>query len=135
MIYYSRICGDVYFFTAQSRASSQPIPVQPNTHDATRMRIASALPFLVWAAIYAGASITSSNNIAATIYLITKIVCASNTVYFPYVARSPNSSSIRSNWLYFAIRSVRDIEPVFICPAFVATAKSAIVVSSVSPLR
>ena len=47
----------------------------------------------------------------------------------------PSSSSIRINWLYFAMRSVRDIEPVFICPAFVATAKSAIVVSSVSPLR
>jgi enolase len=42
---------------------------------------------------------------------------------------------MRSSWLYLAILSVRDIEPVLICPAFVATAMSAIVVSSVSPER
>ena len=35
--------------------------------------------------------------------------------------------------MYLAIRSVLDAEPVLICPAFVATAISAIVVSSVSP--
>ena len=35
----------------------------------------------------------------------------------------------------FAIRSERDKEPVFIMPAFAATAKSAMVVSSVSPER
>ncbi len=39
---------------------------------------------------------------------------------------------MRSNWLYLAIRSVRESEPVLICPAFVATAISAIVESSVS---
>ena len=55
--------------------------------------------------------------------------------YIPYFALLSSFSSIRINWLYFAIRSVRDIEPVLIWPAFVATAKSAIVVSSVSPLR
>lgn len=55
--------------------------------------------------------------------------------YIPYFADLSSSSSIRNNWLYFAIRSERDIEPVLICPAFVATARSAIVVSSVSPLR
>ena len=49
--------------------------------------------------------------------------------------RSPSSSSIRSSWLYFAMRSVRDGEPVLIWPAFVATAMSAIVASSVSPER
>ena len=42
---------------------------------------------------------------------------------------------MRSNWLYLAIRSVRESEPVLICPAFVATAMSAIVESSVSPER
>ena len=42
---------------------------------------------------------------------------------------------MRSNWLYFATRSVRDREPVLIWPAFVATAMSAIVASSVSPER
>src|SRR3954447_21926934 len=50
-------------------------------------------------------------------------------------AASPSSSSIRSSWLYFAMRSLRDAEPVLICPAFVATARSAIVESSVSPER
>src|SRR5688500_15201845 len=52
-----------------------------------------------------------------------------------YCPRSPSSSSIRSSWLYLAIRSVRLAEPVLICPAPVATARSAIVVSSVSPER
>src|SRR6266568_8496592 len=42
---------------------------------------------------------------------------------------------MRKSWLYFATRSVRDSEPVLIWPAFVATARSAIVVSSVSPER
>src|SRR5262249_7993928 len=50
-----------------------------------------------------------------------------------YVARLPSSSSIRSSWLYFATRSERLAEPVLICPEPVATARSAIVVSSVSP--
>src|SRR5580704_524139 len=51
------------------------------------------------------------------------------------LADSPNSSSILSNWLYFAIRSVLDADPVLIWPAPVATAKSAMKVSSVSPDR
>ena len=42
---------------------------------------------------------------------------------------------MRNSWLYFAVRSVRLIEPVLICNALVATAMSAIVVSSVSPER
>src|SRR5204863_5369186 len=50
-------------------------------------------------------------------------------------ARDPSSSSIRSSWLYFATRSERAGAPVLICPAFVATARSAIVASSVSPER
>ena len=54
---------------------------------------------------------------------------------YPYTANSPNSSSIRSNWLYFAIRSERLNEPVFIWPLLVATAISAMVASSVSPER
>ena len=32
---------------------------------------------------------------------------------------------MRSNWLYLAMRSVRLAEPVLICPALVATARSA----------
>src|SRR6266481_637575 len=50
-------------------------------------------------------------------------------------AAAPSSSSMRSNWLYLAMRSVREAEPVLICPAAVATARSAINVSSVSPER
>jgi len=42
---------------------------------------------------------------------------------------------MRSNWLYLQMRSVRHSEPVLIWPALVATAMSAIVVSSVSPDR
>src|SRR5439155_10198781 len=53
----------------------------------------------------------------------------------PYNAAVSSSSSIRKSWLYLAIRSVRDAEPVLICPVFIATARSAIVASSVSPLR
>src|SRR5512142_865073 len=52
-----------------------------------------------------------------------------------YSASGPSASSIRSSWLYFATRSVRDGAPVLIWPAPVATAKSAIVTSSVSPER
>ena len=51
------------------------------------------------------------------------------------MAVSPNSSSIRINWLYFASRSDRANEPVLICPQLVATARSAMVASSVSPER
>ncbi len=47
----------------------------------------------------------------------------------------PSSPSIRSSWLYLAIRSERDIEPVLICVADVPTAISAMVASSVSPER
>src|ERR1700754_2055931 len=50
-------------------------------------------------------------------------------------ASAPSASSIRSSWLYFATRSDRDGAPVLIWPQPVATARSAIVVSSVSPER
>src|SRR5258708_915888 len=50
-------------------------------------------------------------------------------------AASPSSSSMRKSWLYFAMRSVRLAEPVLICPARVATARSAMKASSVSPDR
>src|SRR5262245_6709946 len=47
----------------------------------------------------------------------------------------PSSSSMRRSWLYFAVRSLRATDPVLICPAFTATARSATKVSSVSPER
>src|SRR5262249_37165878 len=52
-----------------------------------------------------------------------------------YIACCPSSSSIRSNWLYLAVRSDRASDPVLICPQLVATARSAMVESSVSPER
>src|SRR6266540_6432691 len=50
-------------------------------------------------------------------------------------AAGPSSSSMRRSWLYFAVRSPREREPVLICPALTATARSATKVSSVSPER
>src|SRR5262249_32836536 len=50
-------------------------------------------------------------------------------------AGSPRSSSMRRQWVYLASRSPRATRPVLIFPAPVATARSAIVLSSVSPLR
>src|SRR5438067_513199 len=50
-------------------------------------------------------------------------------------APGPISSSMRRSWLYFASRSLRATEPTLICPAPLATARSASVLSSVSPLR
>jgi hypothetical protein len=41
--------------------------------------------------------------------------------------------SIRMSWLYFAVRSLRARLPVLIWPQLVATARSAMVESSVSP--
>src|SRR6185312_7872847 len=52
-----------------------------------------------------------------------------------YRAASSSSSSIRRSWLYLATRSDRAGAPVLIWPQSVATARSAIVVSSVSPER
>ena len=48
---------------------------------------------------------------------------------------APSASSMRSSWLYLATRSERDGAPVLIWPQPVATARSAIVTSSVSPER
>gem|GEM_PF-2843801 len=52
-----------------------------------------------------------------------------------YTAASSSSSSMRSSWLYLLMRSPRAGAPVLIWPELVATARSAIVVSSVSPER
>merc|ERR1712050_770057 len=52
-----------------------------------------------------------------------------------YVHLSPSSSSMRINWLYFALRSERQGAPVLICPVQSPTARSAMVTSSVSPDR
>src|SRR5262249_27929882 len=58
-----------------------------------------------------------------------------NTDLPGYSASPPRASSMRSSWLYLATRSVRDGAPVLIWPQPVATARSAIVTSSVSPER
>lgn len=53
----------------------------------------------------------------------------------PYRAESPSSSSMRSRRLYFATRSLRQGAPVLIYMAFIPTAISESVGSSVSPER
>ena len=53
----------------------------------------------------------------------------------PPLSHSYTISSIRSNSLYFAVRSPLQGAPVLICPQLKATAISAIMVSSVSPER
>merc|ERR1711970_264078 len=50
-------------------------------------------------------------------------------------ALGPNSSSIRSSWLYFDKRSLRHGAPVLICPVRRPTTRSAMKESSVSPER
>ena len=50
-------------------------------------------------------------------------------------APAPGACSMRNSWLYLATRSERHSEPVLIWVAVVATAMSAMVVSSVSPER
>ena len=130
--------GDFYFIADQNNDHSHPIIVQPKIQLANRTRIISCLFFPVCRASHAGASTMTVTMQNASAYLIINKISGVVIIfgfYIPYFAVLPNSSSMRNNWLYFAIRSVRDIEPVLICPAFVATDKSAIVVSSVSPLR
>src|SRR5271170_8295431 len=58
-----------------------------------------------------------------------------NGVFPAYTAPSPSAQPMRRSWLYLATRSDRESEPVLICPALVATARSAMNVSSVSPER
>ena len=131
--------GDFYFLADQNNDHNHPIPVQPKIQLARRTRIISCLFLLVWRASHAGVKMIVKTIMMATAYLMTNKISVGVIIiyvlYMPYFALSPSSSWIRNNWLYFAMRSVRDIEPVLICPALVATAKSAIVVSSVSPLR
>src|SRR4029077_18999112 len=50
-------------------------------------------------------------------------------------AAVPSSSSMRSSWLYLAVRSPRASEPVLIWPALTPTERSATKASSVSPDR
>lgn len=54
---------------------------------------------------------------------------------FVNTAALPSSAAISSRRLYFAMRSLRQAEPVLIWPPPIATAKSAMNVSSVSPER
>lgn len=64
---------------------------------------------------------------AVFLYYFLKTLLPKNTAFFP------NCSSIRSNSLYFATRSVRQSDPVLICPHPSPTTKCEIVTSSVSP--
>ena len=110
-----------YFFEDQNNDHNQPIPVQAKIQLPKRTRIMSCLLFFVWRASHAGASIIATAIITPSMYFVTSnkrsvfiVIFFFCWYYIPYFASLPSSSSILSNWLYFAIRSVRDIEPVFI---------------------
>lgn len=123
-----------YFLLAQNNAHSHPMPVQLNTQLPKRTKIISCFPRAVWRAIHAGAkNIPMASNAAIAYFAIIKIWCVViirpqkkggrdfappfvtfQVNYIPYFADLSSSSWIRNNWLYFAIRSVRDIEPVLI---------------------
>ena len=108
------LLSNFYFLAARKSANTHPTTVQPNKIDAHLIRILSYLSRSFTAAKYAGANIMHINTNIATARFTTNKMSASITIYMPYVASLPNSSSIRINWLYFAIRSVLDIEPVLI---------------------
>ncbi len=94
----------------------------------------SGLPLSFWRATHAGAKTIPMVNMHANAYLmINKKLISFNICfcikgghlyappiysfrrdYKPYFADLSSSSSIRISWLYFAMRSVRDIEPVLI---------------------
>ena len=79
-----------------------------------RARIRSYLDLSFAAAKYAGVNKMPINNIIDTMYFIINKMFIPINIYIPYFAFGPNSSAMRINWLYFAILSVRDIEPVLI---------------------
>ena len=56
-------------------------------------------------------------------------------ILFPYTALFRSSSPMVSSLLYFSVRSARQGAPVLIKPAFSPTARSAMLVSPVSPER
>ena len=76
-----------------------------------------------------------SSGYVSSLYTISMVLQARLSALASYTALDPSCSSIRRSWLYLAIRSERLMLPVLICPQLVATAMSAMVVSSVSPDR
>ena len=104
-----------YFFDEINNAINQPMNDHPSNQEPHLVRILSVLSRSFTAARYAGVSNTQIKMNAAIAYFATiKIFIPINNFYLPYVAAVPSSSSMRINWLYFAIRSVLDIEPVLI---------------------
>src|SRR3989338_8649783 len=63
-----------------------------------------------------------------------QVLPAAAYFFVPYLHLLPSSSSILRSWLYFAVLSALAGAPVFICPHPSATERSAMNVSSVSPL-
>ena len=79
-----------------------------------RVRIRSYLERPFADARYAGVKTMHTKIAIAAIYFNANKISGMLIIYIPYFAFVPNSSAIRINWLYFAMRSVRDIEPVLI---------------------
>ena len=103
-----------YFFALMNNAKNHPIMDQPNIHDPIRTRILSYFERSFANARYNGVNTIHTKTAIAAIYLRICKKPFKVIIYIPYFAFVPNSSAIRINWLYFAMRSVRDIEPVFI---------------------
>ena len=103
------------------------------TSAASRSGVPLAGPIVATIFVRRGAGAAIARRVAA--WVTSRLASARKASQPGYSARPPSSSSIRSSWLYFATRSVRAGAPVLIWPAPVATARSAIVVSSVSPER
>lgn len=95
----------------------------------------SGLPLPFWRATHAGAKMIPMVSMHANAYLMINkklilfnicfcikggicmpppVIYSFRRDYKPYFADLSSSSSIRISWLYFAMRSVRDIEPVLI---------------------
>ena len=116
-----------YFLIDSNNAQIQPTTDHPSSQLPMRMRAISVLSLPVCWARYAGAHKMATTKVIAITYL-TKIIMFILIVqiwgtlcpprccfdYIPYFADVSSSSSILINWLYFAIRSVRDMEPVLI---------------------
>ena len=113
-------------------------PEQQNTRhkkNALQHTLTTKAKYSMWLTNHTLNTKKCRNDSAPAFYIHLILHLIHFTRLYPYTANSPNSSSIRSNWLYFAIRSERLNEPVFIWPLLVATAISAMVASSVSPER
>lgn len=122
----------LFFFTITSVVQQNKERVLTHPHETFFIYRKAFLDVEKGASIFTKIDAPTSNDPTAFFCLYFLMPNAS----FPgNTAASPSSSSILNSWLYFATRSLRLGAPVLIWQVFSATARSAIVVSSVSPER